>query len=83
MPQFQIVNHLIEILHLRAGLNELANGPVGRLDGFGNLVHILRLDHSLEVVFEDLGEVFCKLLAEYRILWHAVAHFVAQSHGST
>merc|ERR1719336_604395 len=31
------------------------------LDGAGNLVDILRLNHSLEVIFQDLGEIVLKL----------------------
>jgi hypothetical protein len=44
---------------LRARLDERANTPIGRLDGFGNLVDILGLDDGLEVVLEDLGEIVC------------------------
>ena len=50
---------LFEIVHLRAALDEMANCFVGALDRFGDLVNILRLDDSLEIVLQDLGEVVC------------------------
>lgn len=57
VSQFQLINHLIEVVHLSTSFDEFANRPICGLDGFGDLVDILRLDNSLEIVFEDLGEV--------------------------
>lgn len=60
VPKLELVDHVVEVVHLRAGANELADSPLGPLDGLGNLVDILGLDDGLEVVFEDLGEVVCE-----------------------
>jgi hypothetical protein len=35
----------------------VANALLRAADGLGNLVHVLGLDDSLEVIFEKLGEV--------------------------
>jgi hypothetical protein len=42
-------------------LEEEANGSVLALDGSGDLVDVLRLNNSLEVVLENLGEVVLQL----------------------
>lgn len=48
-------------VNLGALLDEEANGSVLALDGSGDLVDVLRLDDSLEVVLEDLCEVVLQL----------------------
>lgn len=45
----QLITRLEEILHLLDGT----------LDGSRDLIDVLRLDNSLQVVFQDLGEVVC------------------------
>jgi len=57
VSQLELVNHVVEVVHLRAGFDELADGAVCRLDCLWDLVDILGLDDSLEVVLENLGEV--------------------------
>jgi hypothetical protein len=59
VPQLELVDHLVKVLHLCSCLDEAANGAVGALDGLWDLVDILGLDDGLEVVFEDLCEVVC------------------------
>ena len=69
---------------MRTCFDELAHGFIGSFDGLWNLVDILRLDDSLEIIFEDLGKVVCRLLIKtldsMRLL---AAYFEALSHGST
>ena len=70
VPQLKVVEHLLQVVHLRAGADELSNGPFGALDSLGDLVDILRLDDSLQVVLEDLGEVVWESSAQERTASH-------------
>ena len=51
------LHNLFHVAQLRASLDELLHLLGRALHGSGDLVDILRLDHSLQVVFQDLGEV--------------------------
>ena len=82
VSQLKLVNHLVEVLHLGAGADELADGAVGRLDSLGKLVDILGLDDGLEIVFQDLCEVVCALLASAFLVQKSVSYSGVQNHGS-
>jgi hypothetical protein len=53
----QNIEDLIEVLHLGTAFHEVADRLVGPFDGSRDLIHILRLDNSLEVILQNLGEV--------------------------
>lgn len=53
---------MIEVVQLSAGLDESSHVLNRSLDGPGNLVNILRLDDSLEIVLQNLGEIVCTKL---------------------
>jgi len=63
LVEFEFCHDLLQTLlaDLGALFDESANRPFGTLDGSGNLVDILWLDNSLEVVLQDLGEVVLQL----------------------
>jgi hypothetical protein len=48
---------VFQVAQLSAGLDEVSNVLNGALDSPGNLIDILRLHNSLEVVLQNLGEV--------------------------
>ena len=83
VSQFQVVDHLVEVFHLGAGLDEVAHRSVGGLDSLGDLINILRLDDSLEVVLEHLCEVVYDSLTRRVLHSSGVTHSEAQNHGST
>lgn len=51
------IENFFVIVLLNASLEEFFDGTLGSLDGFGNLIDILRLDHGFEIILENLGEV--------------------------
>lgn len=51
------------LVDLSTLLDQVANGSVCALDSPGDLVDVLRLDNSLEVVLQNLGEVVLQLRA--------------------
>jgi hypothetical protein len=51
------IHDLLHVVQLVTSLDEILDALDGTLDGAGNLIDILRLDNSLQVVFQDLGEV--------------------------
>lgn len=51
------VENLVEVVQRAAALEEELDALVGRADRPGDLVNILGLDNSLEVVLQKLGEV--------------------------
>jgi len=55
----QGIEHLIQVPHGAAALDQGLDALVGGADGLGDLVDVLRLDDGLEVVLEQLGEVVC------------------------
>jgi hypothetical protein len=59
VPEFELVDHLVKVVHLRACTDELSNSLLWALDGLGDLVDILGLDDGLKVVFKNLGKVVC------------------------
>lgn len=54
------VEDLVEVVEGAAALNEELDALVGSADGLGNLIDVLGLDNSLQVILEELGEVVCK-----------------------
>ena len=58
LSQLQQLANFILLLHLVLLVKELLHTP---LHCFGNLVHILRLDNSLEVILKDFCEVILQL----------------------
>jgi hypothetical protein len=57
MVKFENVGDLLGVSKGGSAFDKEPDALVGSLDGPGDLVHILRLDHSLKVVFQKLGEV--------------------------
>lgn len=53
------IHDLLHVVQLDTSLDEVLHTLDGALDGAGNLIDILRLDDSLQVVLQDLGEVVC------------------------
>ena len=51
------VHNVFHVVHLRTSFNEWTDRLDGTFDGPRNLVDILRLDNSLQIVFENLGEI--------------------------
>lgn len=47
------------LVDLRSCGDLMTNTPVSPLDSLWDLVHVLRLGNSLEVILQDLGEVVC------------------------
>merc|ERR1719357_1129166 len=58
LQEVEDIAHLSLVLQLILLVKQTLNTA---LDGARNLVDILRLNHSLEVIFQDLGEVVLKL----------------------
>lgn len=48
---------MIHVVHLSAALDEVCNLFDGAFDGTGDLVNILRLHDSLQVILQNFGEV--------------------------
>lgn len=51
------IEDVFHVVHLRTSLDEVANTLDGTLDSSGDLVDILRLDNSLQVILQHLCEV--------------------------
>jgi hypothetical protein len=51
------IHDLLHVVQLVTSFDEILHALDGTLDGAGNLIDILRLDDSLEVVLQDLREV--------------------------
>merc|ERR1719220_1877656 len=58
LEEVEDVTHLSLVLQLILLVKQTLNTA---LDGAGNLVDILRLNHSLQVIFQDFSEVVLKL----------------------
>ena len=54
---------MFQILHLRSCFDQAHYRLVGAFDGLGKLVNILRLDYSLQIILQNLGEIVWCLLA--------------------
>lgn len=54
------VENLVEVIEGTAALNKELDALIRGADGLGDLVDVLGLDNSLQVVLEELGEVVCK-----------------------
>ncbi|KAI6772291.1 hypothetical protein HG530_003249 [Fusarium avenaceum] len=55
--KFENVGDLLGVSKGSSAFDKEPDALVGSLDGPGDLVHVLRLDHSLKVIFQKLGEV--------------------------
>ena len=55
------IENLVEVIEGAAALNEELDALIGGADGLGDLVDVLGLDNSLQVILEKLGEVVCNL----------------------
>jgi hypothetical protein len=53
---------MVHIIHLRTSLNQRTDFFNWPLDGPRNLVDVLRLDHRLEIIFQNLSEVVYRVL---------------------
>jgi hypothetical protein len=51
------IHDLLHVVQLDTGLDDVLDTLNGALDSAGNLIDILRLDNSLQVILQDLGEV--------------------------
>ncbi len=51
------IENFIKVVQGQPALDEGLHTLVRTPDGLGNLIDILRLDHSLQVVFQQLGEI--------------------------
>lgn len=56
------LHDVLHVVHLGTGLDERSHGVDRSLHSSGNLVDVLRLDHSLQVILQDLGEVVYRTL---------------------
>jgi hypothetical protein len=59
--KFENVGDLLGVSKGGSAFDEEPDALVGSLDGSGDLVHVLGLDNSLEVILQKLGEVVLKL----------------------
>ena len=53
----QDVHNLMNVVHLTSCFQQGFDRPVWTLDGFGQLVDILRLNYCFQIVFEYFGKV--------------------------
>lgn len=76
---------MFQVAQLGAGLDEVSNVLNGALDSPGNLIDILRLDNSLEIVLQNLGEVVCVQLEVClaRLQGTLYTYSAVRNHGST
>lgn len=51
------IHDLLHVVQLDTSRDEILHALDGALDGAGNLINILGLDNSLQVVLQDLGEI--------------------------
>ena len=61
--QLEDIGHLFHVTERCSALDEESDTLVGAFNSPGDLVHILRLDHGLEVVLQKLGEIVCFTLS--------------------
>lgn len=90
--QLQSLGDLIGVAKGSPAVDEMTDRLVGAPDSLGDLIHILRLNDGFEIVFEQLREVVCKLLARsihvYGEGWEELAakpfgtYFATRIHGS-
>jgi hypothetical protein len=59
--QLEDIGNLFHVTERGSTLNEVSDTLVGAFNSPGDLVHILRLDHGLEVILQKLGEIVLKL----------------------
>jgi hypothetical protein len=55
--QLQDAGHFLGVAKCGSALEEISDALLRATDSLGNLIDILRLDNSLEVVLQELGEV--------------------------
>jgi len=60
LVEIQVVQQVLHVLELLLSVEHLRDGSLS-LDGSRDVVDVLRLDESLEVVLENLGEVVLEL----------------------
>ena len=58
--QLEFIAHLLLVIQLQFGIKHLRDGQVS-LDGFRDVIDILRLDQGFEIVFQHFGEVVLQL----------------------
>jgi hypothetical protein len=58
VAELEGINGRLEVAQRVAALQKLANS-LDALDSPGNLIDVLRLDNSLQVIFQKFGEVVC------------------------
>jgi hypothetical protein len=63
LVEFENVHDMLHIAHLALLLDQRLDCLEGTFDSSRQLIHILWLDHSLEVVLEHLGEVVLEFRA--------------------
>lgn len=77
---------MLHIVHLSASLQKSTDLLYRALDSSRDLVNILGLDDSFEIVFQDLCEVVLKNLLVYVLIPRMSmegTYFEAQTHGNT
>jgi hypothetical protein len=57
MVKLEDIGDLLGSLQGVSALDKMADTSVGATDSLGNLINVLRLDNSLEIVLQKLGEV--------------------------
>jgi hypothetical protein len=57
------IHNAVHVVHLRTGLNQRADLLHGSLDSSRDLVNILGLDNSLQIVFQHFREVIWKAVS--------------------
>lgn len=73
---------MLVIVHLVSGFDQRPNRLNIAFDGSRQLIDILWLDDSLEIVFEDFGEVIFAESAYVKEEEKKASYFVAQNLGS-
>ena len=53
-------HNVIHIVHLRASLDERLDRLVRSFNGFRKLVHVLWLDYSFEIIFNNFRKLICE-----------------------
>jgi hypothetical protein len=86
MVQLKNVGDLLSITEGSSALDEVANTLLGATDSLWDLVDILGLDHCLEVIFQQLGEVvFYQMISTIELyFWCPISTYSAvQNLGNT
>lgn len=55
--QLQSAQDFVKIVEGSTALKKKLDALLGSTNGLGDLVHILRLDNSLQVILKELGEI--------------------------